>query len=134
MKGSGRIVPGGRAASTSRQAVERAEAYVRAHIDSPVQISALSQLVGLSERGLRDAFYRVRGISPKRWIVTARLQGVQDVLADARAGRITVTHAATDFGFYELGRFAALYREAFGEAPSDTLRSAHQGRTQHCKR
>ena len=119
--------------------MERAKAYVRAHIDSPVPVSALCRVVGLSERGLRDAFYRVRGISPKRWIVTARLQGVQDVLADARAGPITVTHVATDFGFYELGRFAALYREAFGEAPSDTLRSTHQRAAilremPHCKR
>ena len=109
-----------------REALERAEAYLRAHFDTPVPVSRLSRLVGLSERGLRDAFYRVEGMGPKRWIVTVRLQGVHDALTETRAEPTTVTQAATDYGFYELGRFAATYREAFGEAPSATLRSANQ--------
>ena len=94
-----------------------------AHIDDPLPVSTLSRLVGLSERGLRDAFYRVRGMGPKRWIVAERLQGVRNALTDEGGGAITVTDAAADYGFYELGRFAAIYRQAFGEAPSDTLRS-----------
>lgn len=110
----------------AREAVELAEAYLRAHIDAPVPVSLLSRLVGLSERGLRDAFYRVEGIGPKRWIVSQRLQGVRHALTDAWAERTTVTDVAADYGFYELGRFAAIYREAFGEAPSDTLRSTNQ--------
>jgi AraC family transcriptional regulator, ethanolamine operon transcriptional activator len=112
--------------SISRQeAVERAEAYMRAHINTPVPLSMLCQLVGLSERGLREAFYRVRGMSPKRWNVGVRLQCVRKALTDIRAESTTVTDAAADYGFYELGRFAAIYREAFGEAPSDTLRSTN---------
>jgi hypothetical protein len=32
-----------------------------------------------------------------------------------------VTGIATEFGFFELGRFAVRYRERFGEKPSETL-------------
>jgi transcriptional regulator GlxA family with amidase domain len=112
-----------RASMSSQEAVERAEAYLRAHPDAPLPVSRLSRLVGLSERGLREAFYRVRGMGPKRWMVAARLRGVRAILRNQSAVPTTVTYAAADYGFYELGRFAALYREAFGEAPSETLRS-----------
>ena len=126
MDGAVRSLARRHVASMSRQeAVERAEAYVRAHIDTPVTLSMLCRLVGLSERGLRDAFYSVRGMGPKRWIVGVRLQGVRSALTDECGEATTVTDAAADYGFYELGRFAAIYREAFGEAPSDTLRSTN---------
>jgi AraC-like DNA-binding protein len=109
----------------SRQAVvERAEAYVRAHITTPVAVAQLSREVGLSERGLRNAFYAVHGVSPRQWMVAARLRNVRQALVHAPRGRATVTHIATDYGFYELGRFAAAYRHMFGEAPSRTLRGA----------
>jgi hypothetical protein len=37
------------------EAVERAEAYVRAHATGPLLVSQLCREIGLSERGLRDA-------------------------------------------------------------------------------
>ena len=75
-------------------------------------------------------------MSPKRCLLAARLEGVRRALSDAGTGPTTVTGVATDHGFYELGRFAATYREAFGETPSETLRSASRKtlnrRCQHC--
>lgn len=109
-------------ALASRQAVvERAEAYVRANLGTPVPVSRLCQVLGVSERGLRNAFYGVRGLSPKRSMLAMRLQGVRRALSEPTPEPTTVTRIATGFGFCELGRFAAVYKHAFGEVPSATL-------------
>ena len=38
---------------------------MRAHINTPVPLSMLCRLVGLSERGLREAFYQREGHEPE---------------------------------------------------------------------
>ena len=112
------------ATRSRRETVERVEAYLRAHLDLPTRVSTLSRIAGLSERGLRDAFYCVHGMSPKQWMVAERLKHVHGILCGSESSSISVTGAATRYGFYELGRFAATYKDAFGEVPSETLRSA----------
>jgi transcriptional regulator GlxA family with amidase domain len=109
------------AVASHQEIVERAEAYMRAHIAAPVPLSTLCRVVGLSERGLRNAFYDVRGMSPKRSMRAERLAEVRRALTDSGRAAVTVTTVATVYGFYELGRFAAAYREMFGEVPSETL-------------
>jgi transcriptional regulator GlxA family with amidase domain len=123
MRGTSLCRENRRVATTSRErVVDRIEAYARAHRGAPVPFSKLCRMVGLSERGLRAAFYSVRGKSPQRCILAERLQSVRRALSDAGTKGETVTSIATSHGFYELGRFAGTYREAFGEAPSETLR------------
>jgi len=39
----------------------------------------------------------------------------------AKTSTTTVTAVAMDHGFFQLGRFSADYRRAFGELPSETL-------------
>src|SRR4029453_17166723 len=112
------------ATRSRRETVERVEAYLRANFDSPMRVSTLSRVAGLSERALRDAFYTVHGMSPKQWMLAERLKQVHDILSGGESAPISLTGTATRYGFYELGRFAATYKEAFGEVPSKTLRSA----------
>ena len=107
--------------ATRRAIVERAEHLLRS-APEPVPIAQLSTLVGVSERGLRNAFNAVRGMSPKRSVIHAKLNEVRRALSDPRPSRATVTDIATEFGFFELGRFAGRYKAVFGETPSETLR------------
>src|SRR5689334_12576429 len=100
MKSDRPELAGRRPSSGLRQAVvERAEAYVRAHLDSPIPLSRLCRVLGVSERGLRNAFYDVHGMGPKRWMMAERLRGAQVALRQRRGMAITVTEVATDHGF-----------------------------------
>jgi AraC family ethanolamine operon transcriptional activator len=107
---------------SAEEIVARAEAYFRACDGMPVSLAAISRKIGLSERSLRNAFYGVRGMSPTQFVRQQRLLSVRRALSDRQVARPTVTGVAVSHGFYELGRFAAAYRKAFGEAPSETLR------------
>ena len=108
--------------NSRRQIVERAEAFFSARTGEPVSIVQLCRVLGVSERSLRNAFYTVRGMSPKRYAVRARLAEVRQALTVANGTRGAVTAIATDYGFFELGRFASRYKAVFGESPSATLR------------
>jgi transcriptional regulator GlxA family with amidase domain len=117
------MAPANRRPSPARKAiVERAEQLLRGRTD-PLPIAHLSLLVGVSERGLRNAFNAVRGMSPKRFVIHDRLNEVHRALRQPRATNATVTNIATEHGFFELGRFAGRYKAVFGETPSETLRS-----------
>jgi transcriptional regulator GlxA family with amidase domain len=51
-----------------------------------------------------------------------RLRGVHEELKEALPGTRTVEGIAYGWGVVHLGRFAASYRQTFGEVPSETLR------------
>jgi AraC-like DNA-binding protein len=112
----------GRARLRAPQIVKRLDAFLHEHLDEPIHMSQLCSATGVSERSLRNACHAVCGTSPKRYLTRRRLEAVRTALAEARPGQDTVTRIATDFGFFELGRFAGMYTSVFGERPSDTLR------------
>jgi AraC-like DNA-binding protein len=53
-----------------------------------------------------------------------RLARVREDLLAADPARVTVTAVAARWGFPHQGRFAAAYRDRYGQAPSATLRLA----------
>lgn len=110
------------AAITRRRVVERAETFLRDNLSEPIALGDLCAVTGVSERSLRNAFHDVYGVSPKQYMLQARLERVHAALA-AGAGP-TVTTVATDHGFFELGRFACRYKATYGQHPSTTLRAA----------
>jgi AraC family transcriptional regulator, ethanolamine operon transcriptional activator len=108
--------------------VGRVVVFLRDNIGEPVTVAALSRMAGVSERTLRAAFHDVLGLSPKRYAIAQRLHAAREALDAADPHTTTVTDIAMAYGFFELGRFAGRYRDAFGEAPSRTLRHVAESR------
>jgi AraC-like DNA-binding protein len=101
--------------------VRQAEALALASVDEPLHVSALCQVIGVSERTLRKAFLRVHGSPPCRHLRMLRLSSARRALLSADGTLAKVTEIAMSFGFAELGRFSVEYKKAFGESPSQTL-------------
>ena len=102
------------------QAVRKVRDYLHAHAHEPVDLAALAGVSGVPLRTLHHQFKRTLGVTPLQLLRDIRLDRVRAELLRAAPGT-NVTSVALDWGFDHLGRFAASYRERFGEAPRDTL-------------
>jgi AraC-like DNA-binding protein len=102
--------------------MRRLEEVLRSTADRPLYMPQLCTTVGASYTTLRDCCQEYLGMSPKRYLWLRRMHLVRRALRIADAEKTTVTEIATDYGFWELGRFAVAYRSLFGEAPSAALR------------
>src|SRR5262249_32484727 len=100
--------------------VDRFEAIVRATVAQPQSVPEICQTLAVSQRTLTRALHAVRGTTALRHLHALRLAEVRKALLEDETTK--VTSVALRFGFRELGRFAAQYRTAFGETPSQTLR------------
>jgi len=102
--------------------MRRLEEVLTSTPDRPLYMPQLCTTVGASYTMLRDCCQDYLGMSPKRYLWLRRMHLVRRALRIADAEKTTVTEIATDYGFWELGRFAVAYRSVFGEAPSVALR------------
>jgi AraC-like DNA-binding protein len=87
------------------------------------QMQAISEATGVSGRSLRMACQEQLGVSPTQYMLLRRMRLVRRALKQADPDSTRVTDIATEFGFWELGRFAVKFRQIFGESPSAALRS-----------
>ncbi|MBV1789939.1 helix-turn-helix domain-containing protein [Marinobacterium sp. D7] len=112
--------------STARKRiVDRACEFALSHRDNPPSIMDLCNHVGASRRKLQYCFQETLGVNPVAYLRILRLNAVHRALLQADS-TITVQDIAANWGFWHLSRFAAEYRQLFGERPSDTLSRARQ--------
>jgi AraC-like DNA-binding protein len=121
-------VSGGEAVETSsahhRHAVimRRLEELLEANSDRTLYLAELCAATGASDRTLRACCQEHLGMSPMRYLWLRRMHLARRALRLADPAATTVTEIATNYGFWELGRFSVAYRSLFGESPSAALR------------
>lgn len=101
--------------------LRRAEAYIRAHVETPIALHDVAAAAGCSVRSLQTAFRTFRDTTPLLAIRTMRLEAARAAVLAGTAGS-TVTEVALRYGFANPGRFSRLYHQAFGVSLRDELR------------
>jgi AraC-like DNA-binding protein len=121
-------VSGGEAAEISSAhhqhaaVMRRLEELLEVNYDRTLYVTELCAAAGVSQRTLLACCQEHLGMGPKRYLLLRRMHLARRALLMADPATVTVTELATNFGFWELGRFSVAYRSLFGEAPSASLR------------
>ncbi len=101
--------------------VKRCVRYIEAHFAEELPVSRLAEIAESSERSLYEGFRHFLDASPQQYVADRRLAAAREMLAE---GREPVAAVARRCGFHHPSRFARLYRERYGEYPSQTVKRA----------
>jgi len=101
--------------------MRRFYAILKANPTRPLYVLEIAAAVGASLRSLTVCCQEHLGMGPKRYLLLRRMHLARQALFVADRYESTVTDVATQYGFWQFGRFAGQYKELFGELPSATL-------------
>ncbi|WP_169951351.1 AraC family transcriptional regulator [Microbispora sp. H11081] len=102
--------------------LRRALDYIHENAQSLPTLRDLTEAAGVSARTLQLQFLTHLGCTPTQYLRDVRLRGARTDLLHPSSDTVTVADVAAAWGFYNHGRFSSLYRSAYGESPSQTLR------------
>ncbi|WP_197684047.1 AraC family transcriptional regulator [Allokutzneria albata] len=109
-------------AASMSKTVRRAVDIIEGHAAEPLTVEDLAEAVGVGVRALQGGFRRHLDTTPMAYLREVRLAKVHEELRAADPNAVTtVTEVASRWGFWHPGRFAAAYRQRYGETPSATL-------------
>ena len=116
--------PTGRLEAGTPASVHQALEFIEAHAQEPLTLGEIARSAGVGPRALQEAFRRHRGTTPLAHLRERRLERAhRELQAADPAGGVTVADVAGRWGFAHRGRFADVYRRAYGRAPQQTLLS-----------
>lgn len=100
-------------------------AYCEEHAGEPISVADIAATAHVSVRTLQDRFRADLGTTPAAYLRSIRLDWArQDLMRIGTRSSGSVTEIAMRWGFTHLERFAAAYRAAYGEMPSQTMSPA----------
>jgi len=107
------------ARDATQSVVRLAQRVIEERGGDDLTMSDIARECHVTPRALQYAFRRHLDCTPHAYLRQVRLDLVHQVLRDGSVSN--VGDAAARFGFFNPGRFAAEYRQVFGENPGQTL-------------
>jgi AraC-like DNA-binding protein len=101
--------------------MRRFYAILEANSEQVMHAPEMCKALGVSNRTLTTCCQEAVGMTPHHYLRLRQLHLAHRALAMSEPAVTTVTQIATKYGFWDLGRFAVVYRKLFGERPSATL-------------
>jgi AraC family ethanolamine operon transcriptional activator len=111
----------GRPAAPRRVVLRTCMELLEERNPSRICVNDLAESADVSERSLRNVFLEQFGVTPNRYLQLRRLHVVHRALREADFEETSVTDLLIEYDEWQFGRFAAEYRQLFGEYPSETL-------------
>ncbi|WP_244564505.1 AraC family transcriptional regulator [Rhizobium sullae] len=108
--------------------MKRAIDYMMANIARAVSVEEVARDAGVSTRALQAAFKQFKNTTPLNHLRQLRLEGARKDLLLGHQDSVSISDIARQWGFRHVGRFSILYRETFGEMPTETRRFARAGK------
>ena len=90
--------------------------YLRAHLDEPLSVAALTKHLGFSRARVFELFTAETGLAPHHYLVRLRLEKATELL---RNPRLSITEIALATGFASGQHLSRVFRTYRGETPSE---------------
>ncbi|TMQ10416.1 MAG: helix-turn-helix transcriptional regulator [Deltaproteobacteria bacterium] len=112
-----------RIAARDRGRAVQVALWIDEHAHEPIDLEAAAQQAGLSEFHFLRLFTAVLGVTPKQYLIRARLRRAARLLAEDNR---PITDIAFDVGFGDLSNFVRTFHRAAGVSPR-RFRQASRG-------
>jgi AraC-like DNA-binding protein len=102
--------------------LSEALSFIHRNAAADIGIDDIAGAVHLTPRAVQYLFRRRLGTTPTEYLRRFRLQRAHDDLVAGTTSTTTVGEIAARWAFAHTGRFAVVYRQAYGVSPHATLR------------
>ncbi|KMO72903.1 AraC family transcriptional regulator [Mycolicibacterium chubuense] len=102
--------------------LRRAVAFIDDSADRDVTLVDIAESVHVTPRALQYMFRKHLDMTPMEYLRRVRMDHAHRELLRSDPASTTVGIVAARWGFAHTGRFAGMYRQAYGVNPSDSLR------------
>lgn len=109
-------VPGSRAAS-----IQRAVAFIRGHLGTPLTLDQVSREAGMSKFHFCRHFKDFTGLTFREYLARRRITRATELLCDKER---SVTEVYLELGFKDMTHFGRVFRKITGQLPSLYRRAA----------